>query len=522
MLNRSLYAGIVLAGTVLLAACGPDIRNRTHQQVSLNSIYRGRRLAADYCQSCHLLPDPGLADSRDWEQGILPAMGPRLGIFSFKSKDYPSAKYDPSVSRSFYPSRPLLTKDQWQDILDYYGAVSPDSLQPQHRDRPIRYGLHLFSTRTSPDPHGLPVSAFVGIDSTTPEKQIVVGSMLPGALLRYDRSLRLTDSLPVKGAVVDMLFDRQLVCNIGNINPNNGRLGSVSRVKTDSQGKMRLDTVPLFDKLARPVQLLSADLNGDGRTDYVVCEFGNLSGDLSWMENTGKGSFVRHVLRAAPGAIRAYVQDYNHDGLPDLWVLFAQGDEGIFLFTNTGRGTFRQEQILRFPPIYGSSYFELDDLNHDGYPDIVYTCGDNADFSPILKPYHGVYIFLNDGRNKFRQAWFYPLNGCYKAIARDFDGDGEPDIATISFFADFVHQPEEGFVYFRNIGHLHFQPYTIPEAKLGRWITMTAGDLDGDGKDDLVLGNFSVGPTPKNASVNWKKGPLFLFLHNDSPRTPPR
>lgn len=510
-----MHAGIFLAGSILLASCGRDIRNRSHQAVSLTSIHEGRRLAAVYCQSCHLLPDPGLADSRSWEGGILPAMGPRLGIFSFNGKIYPSGKYDPAVGRSFYPSQPLLTAEQWQHILDYYGAVSPDSLMPQRRDRPIREGLRLFSSRMSPDPHGLPVSAFVGIDSSQGSRAVVVGSMLPGAILRYDPRLRLRDSLPLRGAVVDMLFDRQLVCNIGNINPNDARLGSVSRIVTGPDGKMKMDSVPLFDKLARPVQLLATDLNGDGRMDYVICEFGNLTGALSWMENTGNGSYVRHVLRSSPGAIKAYVQDYNHDGLPDLWVLFAQGDEGVFLFTNMGHGAFRQEQILRFPPIYGSSYFELDDLNKDGYPDIVYTCGDNADYSPVLKPYHGVYLFLNDGRNKFRQVWFYPLNGCYKAIARDFDGDGEPDIATISFFADFVHQPQEGFVYFHNTGQLHFDPYTIPEAKLGRWITMAAGDVDGDGKQDLVLGNFSVGPTPKNASVNWKKGPLILYLHNE-------
>jgi hypothetical protein len=34
----------------------------------------------------------------------------------------------------------------------------------------------------------------------------------------------------------------------------------------------------------------------------------------------------------------------------------------------------------------------------------------------------------------------------------------------------------------------------MQEAALGRWLTMDAGDVDGDGKTDLILGNFSVGP----------------------------
>src|SRR5207249_4337546 len=262
----------------------------------------------------------------------------------------------------------------------------------------------------------------------------------------------------------------------------------------------------------RPVQILSADLNKDGRTDYVVCEFGNLVGALSWMENLGNNKYERHVLRAAPGAIKAYINDYNHDGQPDLWVLFAQGEEGIFLFTNEGHGNFESKQVLRFPSVYGSSYFELDDFNKDGHPDIVYTCGDNADYSPVLKPYHGVYIFLNDGSNHFDQKYFFPIDGCYKAIARDYDGDGDLDIATISFFADYERQPEESFVYLENEGGFNYRPYSFPGVKSGRWLTMDAGDIDGDGKIDLVLGNFSLGSDATKANRNWGQGPPLVFI----------
>ena len=137
-----------------------------------------------------------------------------------------------------------------------------------------------------------------------------------------------------------------ILCNTGVLNPNNGKYGSIENVAFNS--KHIAQTV--FKNLRRPVQIVSCDLNQDKKQDYVVCEFGNLQGALSWIENTDTGH-VRYVIRGAPGAIRAYVNDYNHDGLPDIWALFAQGDESVFLFTNKGNGVFEPKQVLRFLPL---------------------------------------------------------------------------------------------------------------------------------------------------------------------------
>ena len=49
------------------------------------------------------------------------------------------------------------------------------------------------------------------------------------------------------------------------------------------------------------------------------------------------------------------------------------------------------------------------------------------------------------------------------------------------------------------------------KTKTGRWLTMDAGDLDGDGKIDLVLGNFNA-PLMLKSLVDFKKGPYFLTL----------
>jgi hypothetical protein len=332
-----------------------------------------------------------------------------------------------------------------------------------------------------------------------------------------DNSGKPVDSMRNGGAVVDMVFQKDsiLATNIGIMYPNNGRFGKADLFQLKGQKWSRSEK-SLFADLQRPVQIIPEDLNGDGIKDYLICAFGYVTGALFWMEGDKNGQFVRRTLRPLPGATRAYITDWNRDGLPDICVLFAQGDEGIWLYTNKGGGKFDERRLLQFPPVYGSSYFELADFNRDGHPDIVYTCGDNADFSLVLKPYHGVYIFMNDGRNSFRQQYFFPMNGCYKAVARDFDGDGDLDLAAIAFFADYTTRPEEGFVYLENRGSFRFLPFTLPEAKKGRWLTMDAGDFDRDGKIDIVLGNFDLGPNLRKSKEDWSKAPPVLLLKNTS------
>lgn len=516
MISKLFFAFTIMFVTCIEISCNDIRRNASHPEIHNESILKGKQLASIYCQSCHLLPDPDLLDTKSWEKGVLPHMGPRLGIFEFYYQRYPFVN-DRNLGKDFYPSRPLVNAAEWQNIMDYYIAASPDSLTRQSKPVPLRYGISLFTVQVPRLAYNNPAISFLKIQPAGSYPQhLFISDLFKQRAYRFDSQLNVVDSLSSTGAIVDVDFREKemLTCNMGIFDPTNEKYGDVRYILFDTSGKMKKDTTPLFDKLARPVQLVSADFNNDGKTDYAVCEFGYLTGALSWEENLGNGKYQHHIIKPVSGATRACVQDYNHDGLMDIWVLFAQGDEGIFLFINTGNGRFTQKEILRFPPMYGSSYFELADFNKDGYPDIVYTAGDNADYSTVLKPYHGVYIFINDGSGHFKEQYFYPVNGCYKAIARDFDDDGDLDLATIAFFADYEHQPDEGFIYFENTGNLIFKPFALPEGKTGRWITMDAGDIDGDGSTDLVLGNFSSGPTMMKSGINWKKGPPFIVLKN--------
>ena len=509
---------IVIFFCVLGFSCKHYNRNKSHNQIPDDFVEKGELLAKKYCQSCHAFPDPSLLTVDSWQNGVLPNMGPRLGIFHFHFVEYPSMRRDPHLPAGFYPDEPLLKPEEWQNIINYYVATALDSVPPQRRALPIKNDLAIFSISAPAIKAHDPITCFIKVDTSTTPHSVLQSDILKRAVIRYDDKLNPVDSFPVAGSVIDIDFQSnpQVITNIGQLNPTNAKLGKLETLyKTDS-GKMNLDTAAFINFLARPVQSLRVDLNGDGRPDELVCEFGHFTGALTWYENMGDNHYTRHVIRPLPGAIRAYIRDYNHDGLPDLFVLFAQGEEGIFLYTNRGHGQFDEREILRFPPTYGSSYFEMDDFNNDGFPDIVYTCGDNADFSVELKPYHGVYIFINDGNWNFRQEYFFPVNGCYKAMARDFDGDGDLDLAVISFFADYQNQPEEGFVYLENAGDYKFLPHSMKETQWGRWLTMDVGDLDGDGKPDILLGNFSIAPAFIKSAISWRDGPSFLYLKNIS------
>ena len=508
---------IVYTAFSLLLLTSSCTQNKTGK-ISEERVAQGKKLVELNCQSCHLLPNPNWVDANTWESGVLPAMGPRFGIFDYKGKRYPSSKYDFSLPQGYYPSKPTLTEDQWQNIIDYYVSLAPQkSESKQVRQYPIKNELPLFTALMPASKAGIPATSYVKIDEGSPEMPFIFSDVIKHSVYRYDKNFKQVDSIVTRGPVVNIELSPKewFTCDIGVLNPNNDRLGSGKKIGIGADGKMQQTKVePLIKQLQRPVQLTAVDLNKDGKEDIIACEFGFITGQLSWFENKGAGKYDKHILRPLPGAIKAMVEDYNHDGLPDIWVLFAQGDEGIYLYTNKGNGKFEESRVLRFPSINGSSSFDMIDMNNDGFKDIIYTCGDNADYSTVLKPYHGVYIYLNDGKNQFTQKYFYPLNGCYKAIARDFDNDGDLDIATISYFADYQNQPEEGFVYFRNDGNFDFKPFSLPITQKGRWLTMDAGDYDHDGKIDLILGNLSVAPSFIKSNTDWKKGPAFMVLKN--------
>lgn len=483
---------LIFIGLVSIAGCASN-NDQAYEQ-----------LAAKHCASCHQLPRPSELNKISWSKYVLPQMGGFLGFRLFEGGTY------------FEDERidPIMTAAQWDSIVRYYISNAPDTLLAP--GSLIQADMNINGFAVSVFPYRKPESATTLI-RITKDHRLFFGDGVSEQLYLADSSLlTVRDSIPAAVGLSSMIYDSAAVdlLSMGVLTPSDAVKGELRRYSfTDRR------SLVLIDSLQRPVDMKRADLNGDALADYVICEFGNRQGRLAWYEQHPGGFFVQHILRPLPGAVHVEVRDINKDGLPDLLVLMAQGDEGMFLYYNHGGGKFREERLLQFSPAFGSNYFELADINRDGFIDIIATNGDNGDYPPVLKPYHGIRIYLNDRSNHFVEKQFIPLNGASKVLVRDFDNDGDDDLATIAFFADYVHHPEQAFLLWMNTGNLMFKPFSFPNVGVGRWLTMDANDLDGDGDLDIVLGNanFSMGNIPQQYKDKWNNNaPSVMVLRNKS------
>jgi hypothetical protein len=450
----------------------------------------GPQLARTYCAACHTFPAPNLLDKHTWQSGVLPQMARRLGVSDTAGAVWLRNPYMPVLATHLSPR-------DWQKIVAYYRDSAPDKLPEASLPAQPELDPRFFAT--GPFVPKLASSGIITLlktDSTT--QRIFVGEAGSNTLRIFDYKRHLLSSVTLGSPPTDVLVEKErvLVLESGILDPNDEPRGSL--VQYDAVGdSLRFDKV-LIDSLLRPVFVKQYDFSNDGVNEFVICEFGNNRGRLALYRPQGD-TYRRQVLDASPGAIRFEIRDLTGDGAPDIVALFAQGDERIVLFENDGKGNFtgRQRILARFPPVYGSMYFSMHDFNGDGHPDIVYVNGDNFDFSRVLKPYHGVRILENDGKNNFRERYFFPVYGAARAEVADFDRDGDLDILVTSNFADFANHPERGIIFLENLGGYRFRPYSFSIAANNQWNLTATADLNRDGWPDVVVGAMNLGNIAK-------------------------
>lgn len=475
----------------------------------------GAALSRAHCQGCHRYPEPALIDRETWRKGTLPYMSAWLGVGKFDL----SRRADAHIieeSRVF-PERPVLSLEHWQLINRHYLENAPATPLPQPPHLRTRLPLPGFTARPFFLRSELSRTSVLKIDPA--RRALWIGDANAHTLERANAAGRIEQRFTLPSDPVRVRFrgpDLYLTL-IGRILPSDELAGSVGWFSPEA-GRF----APQLQNLRRPTDALEADLNGDGQTDVIVCQFGNRLGRLSWFEKLGEGRFAEHALLERPGAVQAYVVDANVDGRPDVMALTAQGREGVYLLQNEGGGRFRERVLIEQHPAFGYSQLGLIDFNRDGQLDLLTVNGDSGDYPGGPRAYHGIRLYLNDGRFNYREAWFHPMNGAYQAGVADFDADGDLDVAAISFFPDYQNAPDDSFLLLENLGDFKFQPWSLPEAAGGRWLRMDAGDLDGDGDMDLALGSFLPGPEtisiPAALRARWQTNRISVLLLENTRR----
>ncbi len=510
----------------LLLSCTENaLPSKQYEQILSEeaTIKTAELLAKQHCASCHEYVAPHILPKVYW-RNVLPNMSMHLGIFEGSNP----AQLNTLLAQKrleaahVFPSEPMISSEDWQDIKQFYLLLAPDTLNQGIRPA-IDFDMERFNMKPIRLANNLKRPGFIKIIQSN---KIAVGfstSPMESELAIIDREgneLQLV-ATPSDLTSMSQISSEVYMSFMGALVADDNPIGAIGKMNIDRKFNL-IDTLEIvLSARERPVHIQVADVNADGKQDLIVSEFGKYLGGLYvYLQNTAN-AYDKKVLYNGPGAISTIIKDVNKDGLPDLFVLVSQGREGIYLYTNKGSGNFEEKKILAFPPYYGSSHFEVVDFDRDGYDDIIYSNGDSGDFGMPAKPFHGIRFFKNQENESYKEEWFYPQQGTYKTHVLDFDQDGDFDIAAIGFFA-IATIPEETFLYLENQGltdgKTGFKTFSFPQARNSCYMVMDAGDIDNDGDIDLVLGAstslMTISEMGKQLATWEKDGGLVVILEN--------
>ncbi len=493
----------LVIGVLLCFLSGCNNKDKNNQ--------RAVALFESHCASCHIAPKRADLPKEIWEKAILPEMAARMGLRENNYDPLAGLSYEEMeavIKTGIYPLTSTISIEDWQLLKEYIIAGAPDSLNSLANQTKSSELTNFFPLQISLDENKRRSYTYLKYN---PEMNNVLMGDMAGELMSFDLKKGLDIMGYYESPVVsyDVKNKETYVTTIGYIHPSAIAKGKVYK-STSS------DTLNIASLLHRPVHTLVEDLNDNGTAEFVISEFGDLTGELSLFVKNKSGEYNKTVLLNQPGTIRVIAQDMDNDGRKDLVALTSQGDESITILYQKQELSFEAQKVLRFSPVYGSSWFELIDYEGDGDLDLVTVHGDNADKSYVQKPYHGLRLHLNDGNNNFTEVFFYPMNGTTRVVASDFDKDGDIDFGLLSTFPDYKNAPDRSFVFLENKNSktYEFETHTVEATIKGKWFLMDSGDIDGDGDEDIILSSFALPfiPAPEANTSVWKKEALDLMI----------
>jgi len=260
----------------------------------------------------------------------------------------------------------------------------------------------------------------------------------------------------------------------------------------------------------RGPHLAVADVNGDGLDDFFVGGAKGQPGALLIQQKDGSFSASNEALFLTDAGcedVDAVFFDADGNGSPDLLVISGgnqlpsrSSDLADRLYLNDGKGNFAKKENAFSIQYENKSCVTAADIDHDG--DIDFFVGNLA--SPtgygLPKP---SYLYLNNGDATFTLASPQIIDlkdpGIITdALFEDLDEDGWMDLIIAGEWTPIkIYRNQKG----------RFVLEEIP-GSTGLWQTLAVGDINKDGRKDILAGNWG------NNSKLWerKNGPLKLYV----------
>jgi Bacterial Ig-like domain (group 3)/FG-GAP-like repeat/Abnormal spindle-like microcephaly-assoc'd, ASPM-SPD-2-Hydin len=244
-----------------------------------------------------------------------------------------------------------------------------------------------------------------------------------------------------------------------------------------------------------------ADVNGDGKPDVLVtnyCSDSNCdtASSVSVLLGNGDGTFqpARSYSSGGYYSFSVAVADVNGDGKPDLLISNYCSDSdcdttaSVGVLLGNGDGTF-QTALVYSSGGYDAWSVAAADVNGDGKPDLLvaHQCG-SANCSD---PSGTVGVLLGNGDGTFQTGVIYAAGfQAFSLAVADVNGDGKPDVMVGNYCSDPTNCVNGAVTVLLGDGDGTFQaPLGFAS---GGYIarSVAVADVNGDGRPDVLVANY--------------------------------
>ncbi len=233
-----------------------------------------------------------------------------------------------------------------------------------------------------------------------------------------------------------------------------------------------------------------ADFDADGDLDVAASSwrFGNR---FDWFENVGSpgngDKWVRHEIEGMIGETRTIaVADFNRDGKPDLLGTSRTGNQ-VAWFANSGKpATEPWKKTIIDDKTLAPTHGHPTDIDGDGDLDVLMAFGIVAPVAANSPDSHQVAWYENVGKPGLGTEWKKHLIAGgfaqgFEAVAGDLDGDGDQDVVATGW------STSGQLAWFENTGDpkTGWKQHSIKQ-NWSNAVTVILADLDKDGRLDIV------------------------------------